>query len=396
MNTACTTRVYGFNANSDRTSLNTYLGPGDGTCPTSTATSTRTGAFNAYDQLTGTTITGAGAGSGSYSYDVLGRSAGVPVIDTPSGSATAIGLQYFFNDLIHTQTQGSNTRTYILDAANRLGSWTDATASTSTAVVNHYDNNGDSPAWTQTTPSGGGGSWTRMVASPAGELGLIATGATGVGTATTAAVQIINPHGDVFTTIPDTTNAAASTVTAANDTDEYGNTLAGGGLAYGWIGGKNRITDPTTGLVQMGIRVFNPVTGTFGSTDPIYGGNPNPYIYPTDPINGYDVHGRMGGGLPGFAWCAAHHSRCSASFGPSWVAKHWKVLLAVTAVIVVVVVGVAFTGGLALAMVGELAPEAGLFANVTMFSHFGLITFGLAGGFLGPTWVLLKHLRDGE
>ena len=396
MNTACTTRAYQFNKNSDRTSLNTYVGPGDGTCPSSTATSTRTGTFNAYDQLTGTTITGAGAGSGSYSYDVLGRSTGVPVIDTPNSSATAIGLQYFYNDLIHTQTQGSNTRTYILDAANRLGSWTDATASTSTAVVNHYDNNGDSPAWTQTTPSGGGGSWTRMVASPAGELGLIATGATGVGTATTAAVQIINPHGDVFTTIPDTTNASASTVTAANDTDEYGNTLAGGGLAYGWIGGKNRITDPTTGLVQMGIRVFNPVTGTFGSTDPIYGGNPNPYIYPTDPINGYDVHGRMGGGLPGFAWCAAHHSRCSASFGPSWVAKHWKVLLAVTAVIVVVVVGVAFTGGLALAMVGELAPEAGLFANVTMFSHFGLITFGLAGGFLGPTWVLLKHLRDGE
>ncbi|MEI7779888.1 MAG: RHS repeat-associated core domain-containing protein [Actinomycetes bacterium] len=74
--------------------------------------------------------------------------------------------------------------------------------------------------------------------------------------------------------------------------DEYGNAIAGGGQAYGWVGGKNRITNPTTGLIQMGARIYNPTTGQFGSVDPVYGGNPNPYTYPTDPIGGYDPSGK--------------------------------------------------------------------------------------------------------
>jgi len=49
----------------------------------------------------------------------------------------------------------------------------------------------------------------------------------------------------------------------------------------------------------MGVRVYNPATGRFLQTDPILGGNDNPYVYPSDPINSVDLDGRrheVGGG----------------------------------------------------------------------------------------------------
>ena len=43
----------------------------------------------------------------------------------------------------------------------------------------------------------------------------------------------------------------------------------------------------------MGVRLYNPESGRFLSTDPVYGGNANTYTYPLDPVNMYDLDGRM-------------------------------------------------------------------------------------------------------
>jgi len=288
----CTVRKYTFTTDSARTGLSTWTGPGDGTCPTTTPgveSSKRTGTVNSFDQLTATTVTGTGAGSGTYGYDALGRVITLPGVDVPGeDKAHDVALGYFANDLAAKQTQGTTTRAYTLDAVNRLGSWIDTAGATSTTTVNHYDDSGDSPTWTGT----GAGTWTRQTASPAGVIGIIATGTTGAGTATTAVVQLVNPHGDITATIPDTTGATAASLGAINDTDEYGNTITPGGSVYGWVGGHNRITDTTTGLAQMGIRIYNPMTGSFESVDVVYGGNANSYGYPGDPVNGYDLDGR--------------------------------------------------------------------------------------------------------
>lgn len=47
------------------------------------------------------------------------------------------------------------------------------------------------------------------------------------------------------------------------------------------------------GLTLMGVRVYNPMTGRFIQTDPVPGGNANAYVYPQDPINAFDLDGRM-------------------------------------------------------------------------------------------------------
>ncbi|WP_405856949.1 hypothetical protein OG407_09785 [Streptomyces sp. NBC_01515] len=40
------------------------------------------------------------------------------------------------------------------------------------------------------------------------------------------------------------------------------------------------------------VRLYNPTTGRFLSTDPVPGGNANAYVYPSDPINAYDLNGK--------------------------------------------------------------------------------------------------------
>lgn len=42
----------------------------------------------------------------------------------------------------------------------------------------------------------------------------------------------------------------------------------------------------------MGVRLYDAVTGLFASLDPVAGGNPNAYTYPTDPINSFDLDGK--------------------------------------------------------------------------------------------------------
>lgn len=77
--------------------------------------------------------------------------------------------------------------------------------------------------------------------------------------------------------------------------DEYGNatnaTADTGIVNYGWLGGKQRAVSGA-GLTLMGVRLYNPVTGLFTSTDLVEGGNANAYTYPSDPINSFDTDGK--------------------------------------------------------------------------------------------------------
>jgi RHS repeat-associated protein len=107
-------------------------------------------------------------------------------------------------------------------------------------------------------------------------------------------LQLIDPHGDTVSTI---TTGTQPTLTAFTAFDEYGNQLnkqnptnPATASSYGWAGKAEK---PTTvsGLILMGARLYNSVTGRFTSRDPVPGGNENAYNYPNDPINGNDWTG---------------------------------------------------------------------------------------------------------
>ncbi|MFA7266892.1 MAG: RHS repeat-associated core domain-containing protein [Candidatus Nanopelagicales bacterium] len=122
--------------------------------------------------------------------------------------------------------------------------------------------------------------------------------ATGTGTNTDADSAVLNLtslHGDVIASIPATDEVTYPT--SFNDYTAFGapinrnTTPATPPAPYGWEGANQRSNHAQTGIIMMGVRQYNPVTGTFLTQDPIPGGNANAYTYPTDPLGGEDLSG---------------------------------------------------------------------------------------------------------
>ncbi|WP_234467784.1 DNRLRE domain-containing protein [Streptomyces sp. MBT62] len=266
---ACTRRDYTFDTNTNRTALATETADVGAAC-TSTGATTTSYTYDSADRLTTTGTV----------YDAFGRT-------TTQASGATIG--YYANDLVRQQTSGTNRQTWTLDAAGRLAAWTTESNSSgtwtqTTAKTNHYGADGDTPDWIQETSS----TLTRNVQGSSGELDAT-TGATG-GTV----LQLTDIHGDVTVQLPlDTTQAATALAY-----DEYGNPEGDTTTArYGWLGGKQRSSETVTGATLMGVRLYDPTTGRFLSTDPVPGGNANAYEYCNgDPLNRYDLDGRFGWG----------------------------------------------------------------------------------------------------
>ncbi|WP_277872761.1 DNRLRE domain-containing protein [Frankia sp. CcI49] len=266
----CTTRTYTYDADYNRTALNSYPDaggqPDTGNCSTTTTPQTYSHTYDQADRLTDT----------GYTYDLLGRTTAIPAADA-GGTAQTVG--YYVNDLVASQTVGSATRTYALDPARRFRSWTDG----STTSTNHYTTaSGDSPAWIGIT----GGAWTRNILGIGGDL---AATQDSTGTVT---LQIANLHGDIVATADDNTSATA--ITSYSESGEFGTPYfpSTAYTRYGWLGTQQRSRDSFGGLTLMGVRLYNSYTGRFLSEDPVFGGSANPYDYSNqDPYNSFDFNG---------------------------------------------------------------------------------------------------------
>jgi RHS repeat-associated protein len=301
---SCVTRVYGFDANSNRTTLDSHpadpADPTGGTCSTAGGTSVTT-PFDDADRVTKT----------GYQYDKLGRTTTVPAADAISIGANAsimgdLTVGYYANDYVASQTQGGATATFALDPdQNREASVTFA-GKTSTY---HYSDDTDSPSWNNTATGG----WNRNISGIDGDLAAIQTDAGAV------TLQLPNLHGDIVATAVD--DIGATSTSSYTETTEYGQprTPAGAPETYGWLGSEQRASNDLGGMVLMGVRLYNPATGRFLSTDPIPGGNDNAYVYPADPIDGRDLDGRCG--FMGVPWHHCDPYRItdeSRGFGQYW------------------------------------------------------------------------------
>lgn len=289
----CTTRTYGFDNHTNRTSFTTATGAAAGACPGTTGAITVTSTYDTADRLVSTSE----PGGNTWSYDQLGRITSMP---TENGTKTAT-TSYFVNDLVATQeVPGAKRTQWGLDPLMRFDTqdtfeWVNNAWANSTETVNHYDGDSDEPSWIvndATLPD----NLTRYVEGMDGALA-VQTGKTGE-----RVLQLVDLHGDITATLPIADGAVTATFTELRFTsfDEFGipQPMTSGATSdapparYGWLGAAQRNADTPAGVILMGVRLYHPATGRFLSVDPVAGGSANNYDYcNADPVNCTDLGG---------------------------------------------------------------------------------------------------------
>jgi RHS repeat-associated protein len=261
----CTTRVYAYDANSNRLALSSRPANSDGTCA-STGGTASSHTYDAADRLTDTGVT----------YDAWGNTLTLPAADA---GATALTSTYYATNTVYTQSQNGEQVTYNLDPAERTRERV-STGNTSSDAIDHYSDRSDNPSWTDSS----GGNWTRHIQGMNGKLSGIQSSNGTIG------FQFTNLHGDIIGSVASTANA---TPVLSSNTDEFGVAYSGRTPGrYDWLGGKQRTTELPSGVMNMGARVYVPSLGRFAQTDPEPGASANSYDYANqDPANQQDLTG---------------------------------------------------------------------------------------------------------
>jgi RHS repeat-associated protein len=268
----CAIRVYGYDADSNRTSERTIPPLGGGVCDFAGTGTTITRTYDEADRLViGTTVT----------YDPFGNTIGLP---SAAAGGSAITAGYFADNRIQSLGQAGTSYTYALDPSRRV-----LARSNTGSKTMHYGDDSDSPVWTGENV--GESQYTRPIAGADGNLTAIYDSQAGG-----VIFYLADLHGDTVATA-----GASSTITGlatTYDADEFG-VPRSASPRYGWLGAKERTSEFTTGTTMMGQRVYQPHIARFLQTDPISGGSANDYDYANqDSVNQTDLSGNWPGPLP--------------------------------------------------------------------------------------------------
>jgi RHS repeat-associated protein len=267
----CTTRIYAYDEDTNRTSLTTREPNSKGECATEGGTVEKH-TYDTADRLTDTGTT----------YNTFGDITSLPAEDA-GGKETSESLtsSYYVDGQLQSQTQNGETIGYELDPEDRPRELVD-TGKTSADIVNHYAGPGDAPAWSANMSE-----WTRNIPGIAGSLSAIQnSGAAPV-------LQLTNLQGDIIATA--SLSEIATELISKVDTSEYGVPTTTTPAKYSWLGALQLSTELPSGVVSMGVRSYVPQLGRYLEPDPVPGGSPNAYSYTFgDPVNTSDPSGEDG------------------------------------------------------------------------------------------------------
>jgi len=314
---SCTTRTYALDGDSNRTSFTSAATtPVGGVCPvTNTAGATSTSTFDTTasgqggsDRIVSSTW---GSNTGNYAYDALGRQTTLPSVDTGTGGSTTSGnvtLTYRADDMVNSMSQGSACMNYTYDPSDAVVTTSNFASSTctgtATSTATNYYNGGGSPAWTVNTVGSNTSTtsyFSGITQGNAMNVTAASTGSSCLGDASASCtLNLTDLRGDIIATAIITSGTA--TVSGYSAQTEFGQarsqaTQNAVAPLYGWLGVHQKAENNLSGLVLMGARVYNPTAALFSASDPVYGGNANPYTYPSDPVNQFDFGGDRVGGI---------------------------------------------------------------------------------------------------
>jgi RHS repeat-associated protein len=265
----CTTRLYAYDVETNRTSLTTREPNSKGECAAEGGSEEK----HTYDEAN--RLTDAGT-----TYNTFGDVTALPAKDAggkePSEELTST---YYTDNQLASQTQGGETIGYNLDPAGR----TFETIATGKKVANttlHYAGSSAAPAWSTNTS----GETARNIFGINGALAAIQNGTEA------PELQIVNLHGDIVAKAY--LSETATELASKADTSEFGVPTTSLPSKYSWLGSLGLSSELPSGVTNMGARSYVPQLGRFLQPDPIPGGSANAYAYTFgDPVNTFDPSG---------------------------------------------------------------------------------------------------------
>ncbi len=239
----CTTRIYAYDEDSNRTSLTTREPGMEGKCATEGGSS-ETHTYDADDRLIDSGV----------SYDPLGDIAKLPAAD---GGGHELASEYYVDGQVQKQSQNGQTNTYTLDPEGRILK-TVGEGTTKLTTIDHYDGSGEAVTWKEE----GSGKYTRLI--PGIEGGLSATQTNGE----TPILQLHDLQGDVVATAA-LSETETKLLTTYNST-EFGVPVNGTPpTKYSWLGSAGVSSELSSGALIMGTVSYVPQLGRALQTQPV-------------------------------------------------------------------------------------------------------------------------------
>jgi YD repeat-containing protein len=256
----CTTRLYAYEEDSNRTSLTTRSPGTEGHCATEGGT-TEWHTYDTADRLTDPGIT----------YEPFGNITILPAADAGGSEITS---KYYIDSQLYKQTQGEQTSEYKLDPEDRTLE-TITSGKTEAKIVTHYDGPGSAPTWTSEES---GKTWTREIPGIGGELAATQT-------PTKITLQLHDLQGNIIGTAGNS-ETETKLQTTYNST-EFGVPQPGTTPPkYAWLGAAGIASEPSsTGrIVQDGVTYVPQIGRSLQTPESITLGLPNnsatPYTSP--------------------------------------------------------------------------------------------------------------------
>jgi YD repeat-containing protein len=252
----CTTRAYGYDEESNRTSLTTRKPNAKNECVSLGGTVEE----HTYDEANRLTDPGV-------QYDQLGNMTTTPAPDAGGQEAGELKSSYYVDSQLATQEQGTTKIEYRYDPAGRTRK-TMTTGGSSSTVISHYAGPEGTPSWTSE-----GSTLTIKVAGIDGTLAAVARGAV-------STLQLHDLKGNVVATIGD--NPAETKLLSEYISTEFGVPTTSKPPPYSFLGALGVSSELPSGVISQGGPSYVPQLGRRLQADPIE----PPGTYPTGSLSG--------------------------------------------------------------------------------------------------------------
>ncbi len=234
----CTTRIYSYEEDGNRTGLTTRKPGPEGKCaPEGGSLEPHT--YDPADRFTDAGVT----------YEAFGNITTLPAADAGGTEGSEITSGYYVDGQLFNQLQNGETSEYKLDPEERTRETVTSGKTAATSIM-HYDESGSTNAWTGESA----GKWTRNISGINGALAAVQSNAT------TVVLQLHDLQGNIVASVGN--SELETKLTSKYNSTEFGVPQPGTSPPkYAWQGASGVTSEQSSGLIAKDGVTYVPQIG---------------------------------------------------------------------------------------------------------------------------------------